>query len=615
MKKQIPILTFLLMLPTALAQDIGKDVGQSLYKMFGFIFVDFSTKVGAPIFYFYIRFFLWIMLFAATFYGTRFVFKEQKRIQIAVSFVVAMLFVVMIPNNVILWIVKTYAIVSSFMLLAAPILGLIMFNHYILNKPGRAFYAAKAMIFYLLAMLIHNIAQVATIHYDIFAYEGNQWIGFAEGVCILLMLWNILRAMFPPGEEGKAPESFWDRLGKKEPEEVKKRKEEIEEAEEEKAEEEEAKKEKEEKKVDKMLKETRKKEKELENEIEKLMQSIDELNGALRERNKLGKKTLQERRELLKAILKWIEAIESAYNKLKDIDKDVEKGTVYNSKELQKQRSNLLRYIQDGLKKIGSLFEAVSKSILDEYSRILEKKKISDETLDKVKEAVKEYTELGKLEELDTKLERISKDIKNAIYRLEKRATAYMGEKMFTKGNLGRGGMEDVKERMRIYKENLRTIPVLLSKLKGIQKEISDLVKALREETGYIFKFELEDKKLIEDQRKKEKENKSSVDTIKDILKKLFIEPSSKLFKSLKDKIKDIYRNTEIEEEDVINEENYETKLEELKAKWDKLEERRKEADKIKKDIEDQLEAYKQPGSSTAGAATRSAQEAQGPNP
>jgi len=208
--KQIWGMILLLSIPTAFAQstDASETIGRAFYKVFGYIFVDLGKLgLGDKFYEFFMRFMLFIVLFAVLFFAARFVFKEQKRIQITVGFVIALMSIILIPVEVLKWILMGYEIFTALFLLAFPVIGMIYLIHKVFGAPERHNYAIKAVLYYMLAMLIYNIGNVG-IYYGFPSFD--DWLGFAGGMAIILMIWNIIRAMFPPTEgEESVPDRFF----------------------------------------------------------------------------------------------------------------------------------------------------------------------------------------------------------------------------------------------------------------------------------------------------------------------------------------------------------------------------------------------------------------------
>jgi len=148
------------------------------------------------------------------------VIKDKKNIGIIVAMMIALIAVLPMSTELLRGVFQTYAILITFILTFAPIAGVLYLSHKIFKDHSRLHYGIKAALFYLLAVIIKNVVTAAQMSYDFMrtAETGDGIAGLALGICMLLFLWNVIRAII--GGPNEFPHSaatgsggLFDRLG------------------------------------------------------------------------------------------------------------------------------------------------------------------------------------------------------------------------------------------------------------------------------------------------------------------------------------------------------------------------------------------------------------------
>ncbi len=174
---------------------------------------------------------IFFLIFTLIFYALHFVFHDEqwKRIRMIIAILIALISVIMVPANVVLTVAFSYTIVSLFILLGIPIFLLILLLRTpFFSEKTRGSYVARAVVFYLLATLVHNIVTVGIVSYvptqgqpgyvplktvlrsppitdssvqlsTPFDSTLQDWLGFAEVILLILSIWYVIAAIFGIG--------------------------------------------------------------------------------------------------------------------------------------------------------------------------------------------------------------------------------------------------------------------------------------------------------------------------------------------------------------------------------------------------------------------------------
>lgn len=185
----IGVFLAMLGIPTVLAQEKFVDIGNTLYNIFGWVFVDLSKHVGEQIYFFWVKFLLWVLLLSFYFFGAGFVFKEQKRIATVVAVVLAFMSVLFIPNELLLSMMKIYTVFAAIAVMSIPVIAIFMINYHVLKEDNPANHGVKAILYLFVAFVFSNIAGFE--QWLDFKYF-TTWAGFAESLCVIAFIYNLI---------------------------------------------------------------------------------------------------------------------------------------------------------------------------------------------------------------------------------------------------------------------------------------------------------------------------------------------------------------------------------------------------------------------------------------
>jgi uncharacterized membrane protein YhaH (DUF805 family) len=200
----IPGIAAVLALPSVFAATPLAPLGTALGSFTRFIFIDFKGYVGGD--EYFIRILLWLLLFALFFailknLGEKSPFK-RKNIAMTVSMILSLICAIFIPAPYVFLIAHSYGFVSSFILLAVPLVAIILLGHFVFPTTEakekdvgkrRINHAIKAIMYYFLSTLITNYSGAIT---------AAKPTGFDDvynitvSICMVLFLYHIIMAIF-----------------------------------------------------------------------------------------------------------------------------------------------------------------------------------------------------------------------------------------------------------------------------------------------------------------------------------------------------------------------------------------------------------------------------------
>ena len=137
---------------------------------------------------FWARFLVWILLFATTYFGAGFVFKDNKRIAVVVSIVISLMGTLLIPYSILVNIFQTYGLVAGIIVWTIPLAA----GMFIAHKVQQPF--LRALIYGIAAWILFSINETIVKEQE-FANTSFPFFGLLLAVVIILFFWN-LGAMF-----------------------------------------------------------------------------------------------------------------------------------------------------------------------------------------------------------------------------------------------------------------------------------------------------------------------------------------------------------------------------------------------------------------------------------
>ncbi|MBN1386577.1 hypothetical protein JW968_06430 [Candidatus Woesearchaeota archaeon] len=206
----------LMALPDVRAQAL-RNALDVVHQQVGFLFMDLD--LGDRAYMFYIKFCLWILIFAIMFYAGGYALKDSGRgqknrgIRVTLAIVIALISVIAIPDSLVSTIVDAYAITALALILGIPLFG-ICYVVFVLLPNTCAYFGLKAALMYILAWLLDRIANNALGTVYLIPENFLSWVQVAMSACIIIMIYYIIRAIAclfsrRPAEEG-GPRTIWD---------------------------------------------------------------------------------------------------------------------------------------------------------------------------------------------------------------------------------------------------------------------------------------------------------------------------------------------------------------------------------------------------------------------
>lgn len=133
---------------------------------------------------FWAKFLVWILLFAALYFGASVVFKDNKRIAVVVSIVISLMGTLLIPSSILVNIFQTYGLVAGIVVWTIPLVAGMYIAHKFENPFARAIiYGTAAWILFSINETIVKAQGVLNTKFPFF--------GLLLAVVIILFFWNL----------------------------------------------------------------------------------------------------------------------------------------------------------------------------------------------------------------------------------------------------------------------------------------------------------------------------------------------------------------------------------------------------------------------------------------
>jgi len=221
-KTLIPIIASIFLIPSVLAQNqfssVLSPLSNAVSTFANFIFLNLPGTIGPEN---YIRLLIGILLFTV-FYAVLVFLPWQnspfkrKNIALPISAVISIMSVVFMPGQMLILIANSYGFVTSFLLLAVPVMAVLILTYRIFSTSAekipdvglrRVNHGIKAVIFYFLATLVTNYSKVQALT----ANFPAGWIDMTSLVvaaAMFLFVYHLIMIMFTtaPAREGEAGE-------------------------------------------------------------------------------------------------------------------------------------------------------------------------------------------------------------------------------------------------------------------------------------------------------------------------------------------------------------------------------------------------------------------------
>ena len=199
-KKLLPLLLALVLILTivtpaasaARTEEGTVKILDTLHKIIGPLFFDLneqlkvSEKEGRKFYEFankeskyafFLRFMVWIMLFAALYWVTsNWLFRGAKNISITISAIIALIGTIGMPERTLVMIGRSYGGLVGILLIVLPMIGVLYLVYVIKTKNERFNNILRLVLVYLLIVLLESLVSVA----EDLDEPMNYFIGFAE---------------------------------------------------------------------------------------------------------------------------------------------------------------------------------------------------------------------------------------------------------------------------------------------------------------------------------------------------------------------------------------------------------------------------------------------------
>ena len=186
----------------------------TIEELFAFLpeLVTLENLIGGkdPAALFWAKFLVWLLLFAAIYFGTSKVFKDNNRIAVIIALVISLMGTLLMPVSILFNIFQTYGLLAGIIIWVIPVIGGMWIAHKVENRFFKAFiYGTSAWILFSINETI--------VKEQGFVNTSFPYFVLLMTVVIILFFVNLF-AMFGGGEgavsehAGRAGRSIWDRI-------------------------------------------------------------------------------------------------------------------------------------------------------------------------------------------------------------------------------------------------------------------------------------------------------------------------------------------------------------------------------------------------------------------
>ena len=177
------------------------SIADTIYDLVGFIpdLVTLENLIDEePAAVFWAKFLIWILLFAAFYFGATKIpgLQDNKRITMVLAIVLSIISTVMIPNEIIFNIFQTYGLVAGIALFVIPLAAVMVIN----NKLGDEHRWVKVIVLLIALMILVNInttlRKVPGVNPEWFDY-----FPIFLAIVTIMLIWNLIQA-FSGGTAG-----------------------------------------------------------------------------------------------------------------------------------------------------------------------------------------------------------------------------------------------------------------------------------------------------------------------------------------------------------------------------------------------------------------------------
>ena len=160
------------------------------------VFNPYTTKLD-PTGAVYAKILIWLLVFALFYFASEKLFREAGQgIKIMVPLLLSIIGVLMIPDETILYIFKTYSLVISVLLWGIPILGAWYLNHSMFDGEDTVSYGGRTLVYGLLVALMMTVQSgLGSIINQPGAVGGAMldYLSWFYLIFTILFIWNLMK--------------------------------------------------------------------------------------------------------------------------------------------------------------------------------------------------------------------------------------------------------------------------------------------------------------------------------------------------------------------------------------------------------------------------------------
>lgn len=133
---------------------------------------------------FWAKFLIWLILFAAFYFGATFAFKDNKRVAVIVALAISLIGAILIPESFLINIFKTYGLVAGAIIWLLPVIA----GMFIAKMSDNRFF--KAVIYGFSAWILWTVNAIFVEEQGFIEFDFPFFM-LLFGVVIFMFLWNL----------------------------------------------------------------------------------------------------------------------------------------------------------------------------------------------------------------------------------------------------------------------------------------------------------------------------------------------------------------------------------------------------------------------------------------
>ncbi len=189
------IVSFILNTMIATALEVPNQIKNVIFSIFAnFANLPIENKAA------YIKFFIWVAVFAVMYYVLRMAFKENTKIAVVVSIVISLLATILIPTSLVIAIATTYSLLMGIILALLPIFGGLFLSKELFEGEERTDHIGRAVIYFLIFWITGSIDEtILKSPLNEWYTPISGWVGLATAIILIMAIWNVIKAIVSGG--------------------------------------------------------------------------------------------------------------------------------------------------------------------------------------------------------------------------------------------------------------------------------------------------------------------------------------------------------------------------------------------------------------------------------